>query len=259
MCSWLFQRRCRRGRRDARRGAAARRRGARRGPPPRRRSPRGSRRPRRYGSCFRVDAAAVLIDHRDRQREILHRAQHRTCLRDSLPFGSRLDAPRSGSRILYPASEWKGEPAMCHRHGPPAVSIDHRGRSRRDPPDRLRRDRLQRQSRDRQASARAHQRGAGDRDGQGGRRADPAAARSLRRPRAPGVRGGDRRAAGRRVGAAQPAVDLPRGRRRRGERVRAAGRVHLRHPRHPHPHGRRGGARRACSGTRSATSPRATA
>ena len=51
-------------------------------------------------------------------------------------------------------------------------------------------------------------------------------------------------AAGARVRTAQPAVALHRRRRAGGQRVRAAGRLHLRHARHPAVPARRGGARR---------------
>ena len=118
--------------------------------------------------------------------------------------------------------------------------------------------RLRPQSRHRGERAFPGVREPGDRDGppvgRGGR-----ADHRLRGQRpAPVLRGGDRQADGRPVGAAQPALGVPRRERRRGERLRAAGRLHLRHPRPARRDQRRGRAGVRARDTRSVTSPRGT-
>ena len=96
---------------------------------------------------------------------------------------------------------------------------------------------------------------AGDRNGEGGESADHPVDRSGERSPAPGVRLRDRAQDREGVGATQSAVGIPRGERRVGQRIRAPGRIHLRHPRTADVHQRRGGARHRASVTRSATSP----
>ena len=81
-----------------------------------------------------------------------------------------------------------------------------RDRGRFDRGSWARRSKLQRQPGHGQAAAQPGERGPGDRDGQGGRRPDPAAARPLRRPRAPGATCSD---LGERLAAESERPNLP--------------------------------------------------
>ena len=93
------------------------------------------------------------------------------------------------------------------------------------------RRRLCPEPRDGQARADAGQRRPGDRRRQAGGRRGPGRVRGLPGPGARRLRGLARAQARRRLGTPAAALELPRGRRRGGQRLRRARRLHLRHAR----------------------------
>ena len=176
---------------------------------------------RRLGARVRRRRPVLLRRRQEREGQDRPAAEARepTVIRTAAPP----DAPA-------PGTEWL-------EGGPHALLETHRGRGRRD----LRR--VRDQSGHGPEAADPDERGAGSRARQGSRPAGRRRVRPLPRRTGPGLRRRAGPEARRGVGEAQPAVELQGRRRCHRERVRAAGRIHLRHPRaHDAPaHGGRAG------------------